>query len=99
MEAGITVDYSLAFSECQRLYEIQRKLQRAHQALKSNISIAEGYQSRWVHLVSPYIISLNNNISLAFKSHRLELEGHDAAVQEMLKYSKGIMHLVRMSPA
>jgi hypothetical protein len=90
----IQLDYSLAFSDCQRLHELRRKLHRAQQVLRSNILIVEGCQARWAKLVPQYFISFSDSMALSFESHRLELRGHDKVIEEMLKFSEGTMHLV-----
>lgn len=88
------MDFSVQFTDCQRLQEYRRKLLRAMDALTSNIQVIEGCQTRYQRASKLYGFSVRQDIIDDLATQAQELKNHKYWIKHILEYSSGTANLL-----
>ncbi len=90
----VDFDYPLAFSDCQELQKLHKRLVEIAQALDSNLAIVKGLRQRCNSLAERGEILRHCPLAMELENQGNEIQGYLRIVKGTLENSEGALQLV-----
>lgn len=87
-------DYSVAFSDCQHLQQIRKKILKAQSALENSLVVSKGFETIYKSLVVHHKVKPQDHITREVHMHILDIEAHLRTIASMLERASWVAAMV-----